>query len=244
MKKTLLTMLVALCVAITMQAQDARFHRGGRHNMDPMKGVEMRVNQLDKELTLTADQKAKITQILTEEAKAHQAKMGEMHKDGNKMKPTQDEMKAHREKMQAHHNEINAQIEALLTPDQKAKFAQLKDQGPRMHRGMRGGHGKMHGDKEGRGCCGVKEGKCCEEMKAQCGEIKAKECEEMKAQCGEMKAQCGEMKAQCGEMKAQCGEMKTQCGEMKAQCDEMKAKCSSHETKSCEKKCEAADKAK
>lgn len=161
MKKTLLTMVVALCAAITLQAQDARFHREGRHNMDPMKGVEMRVNQLDKELTLTADQKAKITQILTEEAKAHQAKMGEMHKDGNKMKPTQEEMKAHREKMQAHHDEINAKIEALLTPDQKAKFAQLKEHGPKGHHGMRGGHGKRHADMKEKGCCGAQENECC-----------------------------------------------------------------------------------
>ena len=159
MKKKLMTMVIALCVAVAVQAQDApRRHGGQGRNMDPAKMVEMQVNRMNEELSLTADQKAAITEILTKDFQARQAEMKQ--KQGDTAKPSREQMDANREQMKARQDAVNAQVEQLLTAEQKAKFAKMKDRGPRGGRhGMK--KGKMKDSNGGKECGGS----CCEQKK-------------------------------------------------------------------------------
>jgi len=80
---------------------------GGMGRMTP----EMRVAAIDKAVTLTDDQKTKITAIYTEDAKKRQDMMAS-GEDRSTLMP----------KMQAMMADENAKIKALLTDDQKPKF--------------------------------------------------------------------------------------------------------------------------
>jgi protein CpxP len=96
---------VALCGAalcsVPMMAQGG----GGRMQMTP----EARVAAIDKAVTLTDDQKTKITAIYTDDQK----KMADL-------RASQDPDM--RSKMMAMRTDENTQIKALLTDDQKPKF--------------------------------------------------------------------------------------------------------------------------
>jgi protein CpxP len=97
---------VALCSAalcsVPMMAQGGG---GGRMQMTP----EARVAAIDKAVTLTDDQKTKITAIYTADMK----KMADL-------RASQDPDM--RSKMMAMRTDENTQIKALLTDDQKPKF--------------------------------------------------------------------------------------------------------------------------
>lgn len=99
--------VVALCTAalctVPMMAQGGG--GGGRGMMDPA----TRVAAIDKAVTLTDDQKSKITAMYTEDAK----KMADL-------RAAQDPDM--RTKMMAMRTEENTKIKALLTDDQKPKF--------------------------------------------------------------------------------------------------------------------------
>ena len=99
--------VVALCSAalctVPMMAQGGG--GGGRMQQTP----EMRVAAIDKAVTLTDDQKTKITAILTDDAK----KMADL-------RAAQDPDM--RTKMMAMRTDENTKIKALLTDDQKPKF--------------------------------------------------------------------------------------------------------------------------
>jgi Spy/CpxP family protein refolding chaperone len=98
---------VAMCSAalctVPMMAQGGG--GGGRGGMTP----EARVAAIDKAVTLTDDQKTKITAILTDDQK----KMADL-------RAAQDPDM--RSKMMAMRTDENAKIKALLTDDQKPKF--------------------------------------------------------------------------------------------------------------------------
>jgi Spy/CpxP family protein refolding chaperone len=100
--------VVALCTAalstVPMMAQGGG---GGRMRMSP----EARVAAIDKAVTLTDDQKTKITAIYTEDQKKMQDMMAS-GEDRSTMMP----------KMQAMRADENTKIKALLTDDQKPKF--------------------------------------------------------------------------------------------------------------------------
>ena len=131
MKKIVLMLIVALMGTMVTNAQPPR-----RHNMDPQQMVEKRVERLDKALGLTAEQKAEITKIYTLEMEAMSKDMPA--RDNKSEKPDEAVMKAHHEKMKAEREATNAKVASLLTPEQAAKFAEMKD-----HKGKRG-HGKRH----------------------------------------------------------------------------------------------------
>ena len=146
MKKIVLALIVALMGTMMLNAQPPR-----RPDMNPEQMVEMQVERLDKALSLTAEQKAEITKIYSEEFKAMGKEKPAMRERGEK--PDEATMKARQEQMKAQRDAVNAKIEALLTPEQAAKFAQMKQ-----HEGKRG-HGGHHGPKDGghKGC-----GNCCQ----------------------------------------------------------------------------------
>jgi Spy/CpxP family protein refolding chaperone len=99
--------VVALCTAalstVPMMAQGGG--GGGMGRMTP----EMRVAAIDKAVTLTDDQKTKITAIYTADAKKMQDMMAAQDPDM-------------RTKMTAMRADENTQIKALLTDDQKPKY--------------------------------------------------------------------------------------------------------------------------
>lgn len=160
MKKIVLVLTLALLGSVVMNAQPPR-----RPDMDPKQMVEMRVERLDKELTLTETQKAEITKIYTEEMQA-------MHKDKLAKKehgtaPDEAEMQSRHEKMQARQQATESKIESLLTPEQAAKYANMKKRdGKRRERrdgrpGGKRGHGKdrkamkEQGGLDGQQCCDI-----------------------------------------------------------------------------------------
>lgn len=132
MKKIVLVLTVALMGTMFMNAQPPR-----HPDMSPEQMVEKRVERLDKQLSLTAEQKSEIARIYTEE-------MSGMHKDKQAWmekgeKPDEAAMKAHHEEMKAQREATDAKIEALLTPEQAAKYAAMKQE-----QGKRGHHDKRH----------------------------------------------------------------------------------------------------
>lgn len=114
---------LALCSAALCSApMFAQGGGGGRMQMTP----EARVDAIDKAVTLTADQKTKITAIYTTDAKKMQDLMAAQDPDM-------------RTKMTAMRADENTQIKALLTDDQKPKFDAYLASLPQ--RGGRGGAG-------------------------------------------------------------------------------------------------------
>jgi Spy/CpxP family protein refolding chaperone len=99
--------VVAMCSAalcsVPMMAQGG----GGGGRMTP----EARVAAIDKAVTLTDDQKTKITAIYTDDQK----KMMDMRNSG-------EDMQTLMPKIQAMRAEENTKIKALLTDEQKPKF--------------------------------------------------------------------------------------------------------------------------
>lgn len=152
MKKIVLVLTLALIGTYVMNAQPPR-----RNDMTPEQMVEKRVERLERMLSLTTDQKAEITRIYTEEMKAMSKERPVRMDKGEK--PDEAAMQAHRDQMKARREASNAKIEALLTPEQAAKFAEMKKEEGK--RGPRHGHNKGrrgHGD-------GVKKGqdRCCKD---------------------------------------------------------------------------------
>ena len=147
MKKTVLVLMIALMGTIMTNAQPQR------HHGSPEQMVQQRVERLAKVLDLTEEQQAEVTKIYTTEMES-MAKERPAH-PGQGQKPDDETMKAQHEKMTAQHEATDAKIEALLTPEQAAKFAELKQ-----HNGERG-HDKKHRDPRpegqrpdrGKGCC-------------------------------------------------------------------------------------------
>ncbi|MGP8260314.1 MAG: hypothetical protein ACLQM6_10230 [Acidobacteriaceae bacterium] len=115
----------ALC-AVPMMAQGGG---GGRGGMTP----EARVAAIDTAVTLTADQKTKITAILTDDQK----KMTDLRNSG-------EDFSTLMPKIQAIRTEENAKIKALLTDEQKPKFDAWVAAQP-TYGGRRGGGGGAPG---------------------------------------------------------------------------------------------------
>ena len=150
MKKIVLALTVALLGTIVMNAQPPR-----RHDMSPEQMVEKRVERLDRALSLTAEQKAAITKIYSDDMQA-KAKERPAKKE-RVAKPDEETMKANREQFKAHREAVNAQIEAVLTPEQAAKFTEIKKHEGRHGRGHRGPK-----DAVMRNHAGDHKGSCCE----------------------------------------------------------------------------------
>ena len=133
MKKTLfLLAALALVTAGTSFAQTApvtttgsdanqtarHYAKGPRGPKDPTKMADHRAGKMAKELGLSADQEAKVEQLLLarqQETAALKAKYGTDRKAG-------------RADMKAAHDRYETQLKTILTPEQFAKFQQKEDQ--------------------------------------------------------------------------------------------------------------------
>jgi Spy/CpxP family protein refolding chaperone len=108
---------------------------GGRGGQ--MMNPEARVEQLDRNLTLTTEQKTKLTDIFS---KARDDMEGMRQADGDRA--------ANREKMQQAMQATRDQVQSVLTDEQKKKFEALPQGGPG---GGRGGEGQRGGPRGGQG---------------------------------------------------------------------------------------------
>jgi Spy/CpxP family protein refolding chaperone len=112
MKKLLLSLAIAACAALSVQAQDATPTPGGKHGWHRGPGQfspEERLKHLTETLGLTQDQQDQIKQIFADGRTAFQG-LKDLPKD-------QRREQAH-ELMKAQHDKIVA----VLTPDQVTKF--------------------------------------------------------------------------------------------------------------------------
>lgn len=133
MKKSLF-LIAALALAITgtsfaQTAPAARPAQTRQHPpQDPDKMADHRAGKMAKKLGLNADQEAKVELLLLarqQETAALKAKYGTDRKAG-------------RAETKAAHERYQAQLKIVLTPEQFAKFNQMKDE----HRGHDHGGGK------------------------------------------------------------------------------------------------------
>lgn len=125
MKKFLV--LFAACAATTATSfaqapatasQPTPATAGPQKSPDQM--AERRAQYLAKELSLTADQQAKLTPILLAQRQDMQTLRSQVQTGGRRIGMAQD--------LKASQAKYDAQIKAVLTPEQYTKFTQLKEE--------------------------------------------------------------------------------------------------------------------
>lgn len=135
MKKTILIALMAIVATGAVIAQDTN-EKKERRGRDGEKRIERQMKRLDKKLSLTEDQKVKLKDYFTEFHNMKKARMEQM-----------------RQQEQRDSEALDNKINSILTDEQKAKYAEMKDKNKDMwkdgnHDQMRGkGHGPRHGGK-------------------------------------------------------------------------------------------------
>jgi len=140
MKKAILTVAIAVMGLTAAFAQDTTKHaRRAMPKMTAEQRAEKVTSRLDKQLSLTSDQKSKIYAIELENAKKMEARRSADKGD----------MKGKMKERKAAMDEQKAKIDAVLTTDQKTKMdafrAEARERGEKMRKGM-GNRGKK--DKE------------------------------------------------------------------------------------------------
>ncbi|ARS39915.1 hypothetical protein CA265_09750 [Sphingobacteriaceae bacterium GW460-11-11-14-LB5] len=136
MKKAILTIAIAVMGLTAAFAQDTTKRvRRAMPKMTAEQRAERATSRLEKELSLTADQKTKIYAIQLENAK----------KMDTWKSADQGDMKSKMKERKAAMDEQKTKIDAVLTADQKTKLdafrAEAKEKGEKMRKGL-GGRGK------------------------------------------------------------------------------------------------------
>ena len=135
MKKTILIALMAIVATGAVIAQNTN-EKKERRDRDGEKRIERQMKRLDKKLSLTEDQKIKLKDYYTEFQNMKKARMEQM-----------------RQQEQRNREALDNKINSILTDEQKAKYAEMKDKDKKMWKDddddqMRGrGHGPRHGGK-------------------------------------------------------------------------------------------------
>lgn len=111
MKRIVLTLAIAFIGLTATFAQST-----GKQKMTPEQRAEKSTAKLEKELTLTADQKQKIYAVELDKYKQTEA----WHKQ------TSADRKAKKDQHMASKKETDAKIDQVLTPDQKKKLEDLR----------------------------------------------------------------------------------------------------------------------
>lgn len=111
MKRIVLTLAIAFIGLTATFAQST-----GKQKMTPEQRAEKSTAKLEKELTLTADQKQKIYAVELDKYKQTEA----WHKQ------TSADRKAKKDQHMASKKETDAKIDKVLTPDQKKKLEDLR----------------------------------------------------------------------------------------------------------------------
>ncbi|SMD42596.1 protein of unknown function [Aquiflexum balticum DSM 16537] len=129
--------LIMIAAIFMMTYAGAFAQRGQQKEMQsPEQRAEKMTAKMTEELGLSEDQKQKIYQINLENAKKRQEQRESM----------QAEREAKRAEMQAQAKAQNDQIEAILTPEQKTKWEEVKKENRKeIREGSRGGKGHRGG---------------------------------------------------------------------------------------------------
>ncbi len=133
MKKTLLLALMAVFATTAVTAQDME-QRDDRRGMDPEKRIEKQVGRLDKKLKLTDEQKQQLKEYYGEFDKAQMARMEQVRLQEKKDREA-----------------LDGKINSILTEEQKAKYAEMKEKDKEMWKEGRKGFGQGQGHRSGRG---------------------------------------------------------------------------------------------
>lgn len=139
MKRTSIVLLTAAFLfaissfAIQQPAGNPQGGEGHKHMGHGMPTVEEHLKMLTDELSLTPDQQAKAKPILEE----HHQQMQAFMKDDSLSKEDR------KKKMQAMHDDFQTKLGAVLTDEQKKKFAEMHKNMPE-HMGEK--HEHRHGD--------------------------------------------------------------------------------------------------
>jgi len=124
-----LTILVVLATALFLTGQTATAPQTppqGHEAMGSTGSPEAHLQMLSEKLNLTEDQKAKLKPILEDQAE----QLRSLRNDTS-LTP---EQKAAKKK--AIHESTHDQINAVLTPDQQARFKEMKHEGMEKHKDM------------------------------------------------------------------------------------------------------------
>lgn len=140
MKKTLVVLATFLCTAGAASAQTSDLATAGRANgmgqgrgnQTPEQRADMQTQRLSKELTLSADQTSQVRAIALAQNQEMQA-LRSKYASADSRQGAGQEMKAIRDK-------YDAQLKAVLTPEQATKYSQLReDQSDKRKDKMKGG---------------------------------------------------------------------------------------------------------
>ena len=118
MKRFLLPLVAAVAISFSATAQTTPPQDGGRPHRSPQEMAEHQTKRLSKELNLSADQSAKVQQIMTSRAQDMQAMRGQMQPGADRSQL--------REQMQANRAKYDDQFKQVLTPDQFTKFTAME----------------------------------------------------------------------------------------------------------------------
>ena len=110
--------------------------QGGEMSGGPHAGgsPDAQLQMLAEKLNLTDDQKTKLKPILQDEAQQMKA----VHEDAS-LSPDQKHAK-----MKSIHESFRGQINGVLTPEQQAKWKQMKQEAMEKHKGMKEGEMDQH----------------------------------------------------------------------------------------------------
>lgn len=133
MKKTFLLALMAVVATIAVTAQETE-QRGDRRAPDPEKRIEHQVKRLDKKLKLTDEQKQQLKEFYGEFDKTQMARMEQVRLQEKKDRDA-----------------LDGKINSILTDEQKAKYAEMKEQDKEMWKEGRKGFGRGEGPGRGHG---------------------------------------------------------------------------------------------
>lgn len=116
--------------------------------------VESRVDKMKECLSLTDEQCSKLTKVITDFDEENQALR-----------------EKHRKEMQERRDELDNNIEKILTPEQQKIFKEKREQAPKPPYTQRPRHKRPKGecpkDFDKPGCCNPQPA-CCQEQKSQC----------------------------------------------------------------------------
>ena len=133
MKKFLLPLLALALSATAASAQTAPAQAGGRAQRTPDEMAARQTQGLAKRLNLSADQSAKVQQIMLARDQEMQAKRGEMQSAATSNR------KQVREQMQANNTKYEDQLKAVLTPEQLTQYTAMQSKRRERGHGMRQG---------------------------------------------------------------------------------------------------------
>ena len=129
MKKFLLPLLAFALSATAASAQMAPGQDGGRPQRTPEEMASRQTQGLTKQLGLSADQSAKVQQIMLARDQEMMAMRGQMQAGTG-------DRKQMREQMMAGRTKYEDQLKAVLTPDQFTKYTAMQANRRERGRGM------------------------------------------------------------------------------------------------------------